>query len=143
MKIEIDQSGKIENTNRLTIIAYSNSKHKSIMITAKDKKSIQSIFRKIGQPKLFAAAIFILIKNDLQKINQIIIDREYTGYENLIKNFICEIAERNGKKIEKEIIHIQSIGKKSKAHELSINAYRKKKANKRLSASGFYNLNFK
>ena len=109
MKIEIHQSGKIEDTNRLTIVAYSNGSTKSLMITAKDKKSIQSVFRKIGQPKLFiyklfAVAIFILIKDNLNKIEQIIIDREYPGYENLIKDFICQIAQKNQIKIDRKNI---------------------------------------
>ena len=58
MKIEIDQSGKIENTSRLTILAYSNKTSKSILITAKDKKTIQSLFRRINQPKIFIYKLF-------------------------------------------------------------------------------------
>jgi len=50
MKIEIDQSRKVEDTNRLTIVAYSNGKAKSLMITARDKKSLQSLFRRIKHP---------------------------------------------------------------------------------------------
>jgi hypothetical protein len=148
MKIEIDQSGKIENTNKLTVISYSNKINKSILITSKDKKSIQSVFRKIGQPKLFvyklfAVAIFILIKDKIKQIDQIIIDKEYVGYENLIKDFICQIAQKDKTKIDRKNIHFKSIGRKSKAHEISINSFRKKKADKRLSAKEFYNLNFK
>lgn len=145
MRIEIDQSGKIENTNRLTVIAYSNDHKKSILITAKDKKIIQSVFRKIGQPKifiykLFAVLIFVLIRDSLRKINQIIIDREYVGYENLIKKFIIEIAKHNGKKIEGGIIHFYSIKKKSRAHKIAISIYRAKKAHIRLTSKEFFKI---
>ena len=147
MKIEIDQSGKIENTNRLTVIAFSNKINKSILITAKDKKSIQSVFRRIGQPKLFiyklfAVAIFILIKDELNKIDQIVIDQEYTGYESLIKKFIFETAERNNQKIESGIIHIHSIGKKSNAHKIALKAFQLKKADIKLSSKDFFEIGF-
>lgn len=46
MKIEIDQSGKIEQTSELTVIAFSNGKSATIMISASE---IQKKFRKIGK----------------------------------------------------------------------------------------------
>ena len=58
MKIEIDQSGKIENTNKNTIIAFSDSKFKSIFISAKEKREIQKFFRRIGKPKIFIYKVF-------------------------------------------------------------------------------------
>ncbi|TSC91653.1 MAG: Uncharacterized protein CEN92_235 [Candidatus Berkelbacteria bacterium Licking1014_96] len=145
MKIEIDQSGRIEDTSKLSVVAYSNDHHKSLLITARDKKTIQVVFRKMGQPKLFvyklfAVAIFVLIKNELKRIDQIIIDREYTGYENLIKQLIFEIAERNKKEIEKDIIHFHSIGRRCNAHGVSIKAYRMRRADIRLSAKEFFEI---
>ena len=73
MIIEIDQSGKIENTSKNTVIAFSNEIFGSILVKAKDKREIQKIFRKIGKPRifvyrLFAILIFLLIKNHLKKI---------------------------------------------------------------------------
>jgi hypothetical protein len=44
MKIEIDQSGKIKDTNRLTIVAYANGHARSLMITAKDKNLFSQFF---------------------------------------------------------------------------------------------------
>ena len=93
MNIEIDQSGKVENTSKNTIIAFSNDIFGSIFITAKDKREIQKIFRKIGKSRifvyrLFSILIFLLIKDHLKRIDQIIIDEEYPGKENLIKNYL-------------------------------------------------------
>jgi len=147
MKIEIDQSGKIENTNKLTAIAFSNNHQKSLIITAKDKKSVQSIFRRIGQPKifvykLFATAVFVLIKDDLKKLDQIIIDKEYLGYEKIIKKFILEIAEHNNKKIDGSNIHFHSIGKKSQAHKIALRAFQTKRSDIKLTSKDFFEISF-
>ena len=61
MRIEIDQSGKIENTNKNTIIAFSNNKFKSIFISAKDKREIQKFFRRIGKPRIFVYKTFAIL----------------------------------------------------------------------------------
>ena len=132
MRIEIDQSGKIENTHKPTIVAYSNKISKSILITPRDKQSIQKYYRSIGQPKifvykLFAVLIYVLIEDKLAKIDQIIIDKEYLGYEKLIRSFILEIAEKKKRKINKDIFKFHLIGKKSKAHKLALKAYNIKK----------------
>ena len=147
MKIEIDQSGRIEYTNRLTVIAYSNKTNRSLLITAKNKQKIQAIYRKIGQPRVFAVkvlavAIFVLIRSNLGRIDQIIIDKEYTGYENLIKQLIQETAQRNKKEIDKDIISFISIGRNSNAHKVAWTAYKNKKADIKLTAQDFFDLTF-
>jgi len=147
MKIEIDLSGKIESTNRMTVVAFSNSKTKSISISAKDKKSIQSMFRKIGRPKLFtiklfATMIFCLIQNEVIAEHQITIDLEYPGHEQLVKAIILEIAEKNKVNIDSRTIHFKSIGKGSLAHKKAITAFRKRKADFKLTAKEFFKIVF-
>lgn len=147
MRIEIDQSGKIKKTNKITVLAYSNAESRSILITAKDKKNIQATYRRIGQPKifyykLFAVLIFVLIRHKVKSIDQIIIDREYPGYEKMIIGFIHEITEKHKVRIDKDTIHFKSIGKKSKAHGISNNAYKTRKPDLRLTARDFYRIAF-
>lgn len=139
MKIEIDQSGKIESTNRLTVIAFSNRHGKSLLITAKDKKSIQSIFRKINQPRIFisqvfAAAVYYLVKDELKNINTIIIDNEYMGHEKYIKKLIIKFLENDNIKTDKVQIYFRSIGKKSKAHDVAYKAFKTKRASYKLTS---------
>ena len=140
MVIEIDQSGKIENTNKLTVLGFSNSKSHSVIILAKDKKYIQNIFRKIGQPKifvykLFSIGIYFLIKDNVKSLDRVVIDREYPGYENLIKQMIKEIFEYNKITFDSKIIHFSEIGKKSNAHHVSHKAFISRRANKVLKLS--------
>lgn len=134
VRIEIDQSGKIENTNKPTVIAYSNKESRTILISASDKQTIQKYYRRIGQPKifvykLFAVLIYVLIEDKITKIDLAIIDKEYLGYDKLIKGFILEIIERRKKKIYKDIFKFNSIGKKSKAHKIALKSYVAKRAN--------------
>jgi len=49
MRIEIDQSGKIENTAKPTVIAFSGKRDKSLIIFAGEKQKLQNHFRKIGK----------------------------------------------------------------------------------------------
>jgi hypothetical protein len=142
MRIEIDQSGKIEKTNKITVVAFSNTERRSISITGKDKRLIQTLYRKKGQPKifrykLFAVLIFALIKDVIKPSDLIIIDREYLGYEKLIQEFILEIAKKKGVKIYKENVKFHLIGKKSRAHDKAVSSFRSKKADIRFGFSNF------
>lgn len=130
MTIEIDQSGKIEETNRDTILAFSNGKSKTIKISAKNKRRLQEIFRQIGRPKdfiisVFTVAIFLLIKDDIKQINQIIIDIEYPSYEKLITRILEKIF------LDKKVNNLPDIlfslvGRESRSHIKAITVFRKK-----------------
>ncbi len=124
MKIEIDQSNKIEATNKATVIAFSNGEKRTVLISAKDKKELQTTFRflqrnRIFIYKTFACLIFVLIKDKLKEINQIIIDEEYKGHEPEIKHYLLQIIRKNHKDFPKDNIVFKRIGKKSSAHILA------------------------
>ncbi len=123
MKIEIDQSGKLENTSRPTVVAYSNHKNGTLVILSAEKKTVQKYFRQIGKPKLyiyltFIALMFCLVKNHIQKGDQIIIDREYPGYEKFIATKLKQWL-KDGSSIKDVTIVTSQIGKKSRAHDLA------------------------
>lgn len=121
MKIEIDQSLKIERTDKNTVVAFSNHISASILIKAKEKREIQKIFRQDGKPdmfvyKTFAILVFLLIKEHLKKINEIIIDKEYPGKDNLIKSFLMREIKKVRPEFSPQAIIFKQIGKKSQAH---------------------------
>ena len=71
MKVEIDQSGKVEETEHDTILA--TSKGNTVKITARTKRRLQETFRKIGRPRnfviyIFAVSVFELIHKDLKSM---------------------------------------------------------------------------
>lgn len=143
MPIEVDQSGKIENTNKPTVIGFSNGKAKTIIILAIEKQKLQRRFRKNDKPnifvyKVFAILITLLLKNE--HLDQIIIDTEYIGQEALIKNYLLDLLRKNRKNIDKRDVCFKQIGKKSKAHILVYTAYKSKKANIKIKAEDIYKL---
>jgi len=127
MDIEIDQSGKIENTSKNTIVAFSNNIFGSIFISAHDKREIQKIFRGAGRSKifvykLFAILIFIILEKHFRNISQIIIDDEYPGKGYLIKNFLFQEISKINPNFPVHNIAIKRIGKKSRAHYVAYGA---------------------
>lgn len=95
MKIEIDQSGRVEYTSHRTVIA--DSLMNAVYMTTSTKKEIQEIYRKAGKPKLFVYEIFalliaLLIKRSFSKTHSYIIDTEYTGKSDLIKKYVLKFC---------------------------------------------------
>lgn len=130
MRVEIDQSGKLEDTNRLTVIALSTGK--TIGIIAREKQALQKYFRQINKRrqyiyKTFAILVFLIIKSG-EKLDEIVIDREYPGQEPLIKSYLLELLRSVDYPIHKRSIIFRSIGKKSMAHALAYKAFQNKRA---------------
>lgn len=136
MKIEIDQSGKIESTNKSTVIGFSNGKNKTIIIFSKEKQKLQKYFRQIKKPRVFIYAVFatliiFLLKKE-RDLGQIIIDVEYPGQEALIKNYLLSFSDK--KSLNRRLIIFKTIGKSSRVHEIVNHAYKKKQADEKILA---------
>lgn len=119
MIYKIDQSGKIEYTSHDTVIAFSNGKKKAILIKAREKRILQKRFReaekiRVFPLRLFSLMIFLLLKNE--PFHEIIIDTEYPGRGDLIKNYLLHDFNRAGREIDPTIIHFRQIGKSTEAH---------------------------
>lgn len=134
MKIQIDQSGKIEETNRDTILAFANHETYSIKIHRRTKRKILEQFRLRGKPKLytlrtFSAGICLLLRDHPKKFQEVAIDTEYFGKNQAIKSMIEEML---GSKAKNMIpISFTHIGKRSRAHLLALSVFRgKQKANR-------------
>ncbi len=120
-RIYIDQSGKVENTELPTVIAYSNEVTKSIEISSSEKRKLQKPFRSIAKPnifvyKTFSCLIYLLLKEDLKWICEIVIDREYVGQEDLIRLLLLRMMKRGGDVFDPSLINFAEIGKKNHAH---------------------------
>ncbi len=126
MTYEIDQSGKIEDSNKLTIVALANGKTKTLKIGAVEKQKLIKTMRILDYPrksfiyKMFAGLVFLLLKDE--KAEDITIDKEYPGHEGLIKAIIIRLFQSTG--IEAPSISFSLVGKDCQAHKVAIETFR-------------------
>ena len=129
MKIEIDMSGKIEQTQLDTVIGLSNNIQFSVILSKRAKRSLQLLFRKQNKIATFPYFIFAVCTAILLALanpkHRITIDREYEGHEGLIKSWIMVCMGKLHRKVP--YIVFEHIGKSSPAHKLCSDVVSKKK----------------
>lgn len=138
MSYQIDQSGKIEQTERNTVIACINSQEITIFFKKSEKRKLQQIFISLDMKKFFPyltfAALLALLINKLKPKTKIVIDKEYFGHEKLIEEKIEIYLQQLGK-VSLPQIEFGHVGKLSKAHNLAyLVAVNKKKPNLTVNA---------
>lgn len=131
MKIEVDQSGKIEDTATDTVIAFSNEDNYSVLIKAATKRSCLHNLRKRGKTgksiyrKIFSVGLYLLLKNHIKKNDSVIIDVEYSGRSDSIKENLINLFKSERAKISSNNLRFTRIGRKSNAHNIAYLAHRK------------------
>ena len=95
---------------------------------SKIKKELLETFRKNGKPKafpiiVFATVVFMTMLRSKTYPPELIIDIEYPGHENTIKNIIITLCRRFKKKTPE--IYFANIGKKDLAHIAAWKTYKK------------------
>ncbi len=137
MRVEVDQSGKIEQLNCDTVIAFSNSVQYAVLLPKSLKRDIFLRYKsKIPRLKykLFCISVYYCIKNLIRDSGQIVIDDEYKGNEDVLKSFLLNCIWAVYKEFEAKRITFANIGKSSNAHIIAIDAFRKhRRADKVLS----------
>jgi D-ribose pyranose/furanose isomerase RbsD len=73
---------------------------------------------------LFATALHLLLKEDIEDIDRAIIDIEYRGKEDKIKEHLINLLRRSGKRVEAHQIQFDWITKQSPAHRTAIRTFR-------------------
>ena len=118
MGYQIDQSGKIEQTNKDTILCLANGSWDAVIVKAKTKRQVQEIFRRNGQIRNYILFTFSILLATLLKRNknlgQVLVDTEYMGKDAIIKNITLEVLT-NLKSIPD--INFGFVGKLSPAHD--------------------------
>lgn len=128
MAYQIDQSGKIEQTNKDTVIAYSNNSQCAIIIHSRLKRKIQEVFRLHGFTSLFiyylfSVGVYYLIEH-LKQISDITVDIEYPSKDRIIGSFLHSFLEKNRKPVHN--IRFARIGNRPKAHYAAKDVFDKK-----------------
>lgn len=126
MTYQIDQSGKIEQTNRLTVVTLANGQPLTIKISSIEKQKLIRTIINLDRPKknysykIFVALIIILLKK--KNLNTLTIDTEYLRHEADIKDMLIQWGKRE--KIKIPHITFTQIGKDNPAHLAGISVYR-------------------
>lgn len=130
MQVEVDQSGKIGQTNVDTVLAFSNGQSYSILIPRRVKQACLHELRRrrISASdiylRLFAVGLFYLLRGHIHRVGLVIIDQEYPGQEQMIKQRLYNLFRRNGQPLDNSRVTFGHIGKGSQAHHLSLAVYR-------------------
>ncbi len=127
--VEVDQSGRTDRLNEDTALAFSDGIQCSILMTAAVKRACYRKLRARKMPKklavvrIFAAGLVILLQDKRNVFDSICIDLEYVGWESDILPHML----RRLKWLRRDQIYFASIGKKSRAHDLAWNTFRRKR----------------
>lgn len=120
VKYQIDQSGKIEQTERNTVVACTNGVQFTVLLKKREKRKLQKVFKAANMQKLFPyvtfATLITILLHRLSPKHKVIIDREYFGHEDFIAERIETFVTQLGSKIP--LISFGHVGKLSKAHQL-------------------------
>ena len=137
MHIEVDQSGKIEQLDKDSIIAFSNKNQYSVLIPKELKRELYVLYKgkvKDLRYRLFCIGVYYCLKDYIKEKELVTICCEYTGQENLIKSFLLDYLRKSYQSADPKIIRFGEIGKQSNAHSAAIDVFRgNRKPNKILS----------
>ncbi len=135
MRVEIDQSGRVEDLATGTAVAFSNGKYGAIFISAGVKREVVQILKTKPLYALrfaslfFATLVFILIKE--AKIDSFLIDAEYPRDDIYVEEVIKKLFKR--KRVVHPNILFGRIGKRSSAHALAWKVHRTKGYGKKVA----------
>jgi hypothetical protein len=85
--VEVDQSGKVEDTKEDTVLALANGKQFSVLIPAPVKRACIQALRLQGRPastfylQLYTIALYFLLREHIEELSRVMIDNEYMGQE--------------------------------------------------------------
>ena len=119
--VEVDQSIKIEQAGA-TVLAFSNGIAWAILIPpdVKTETIRRLIYRKHTNLEarliVFAAGLYLLLRDRLAELGQVIIDVEYQGQEANIKAALLRYIWRTAPDFGGDRIIFRRVGKKSPAH---------------------------
>lgn len=138
MKIFIDQSGKVEQTNTATVVAFANGKKGSVLLSAKDKRVIKKYYRLINKPtmfslQVFSSLVFLIIQHWKLNKGNLIIDKEYSGRESVIKKNILILCDKKRIDISSLNINFSLVGKTNACHVIANKNRRLNKSDRRVS----------
>ncbi len=141
---EVDQSIKMDDLVRDTVLAVADGISYAIVIPANVKRVVMQRLRAKGKSHTavaiytFAIGLYFLLRNVIHQVDQIGIDVEYTGREIEIKNTLIAYLRRDAPHFDPTRILFRHVGKRSPAHHLAVEIVRHRQtANRRITEAEF------
>jgi len=129
-RVEVDQSIRIEQTHRDTVLAFSDGIERAVVIPAPVKQACQRALRAKGvKPsmsvlRMFAAGLLLLLEGQMERMGSVTIDAEYPGKEGELKGLLLRFVLQWVPDFPRDAITFRQIGKRSRAHTLAWNTQR-------------------
>jgi len=133
-EVEADQSGKIEDFNVDTVLAYSNGSTRAIRIPVSVKRAglrflrQRRLSRKTLYLRLLVTGLCLLLRDDLDELAYITVDVEFAGRENDLRGMLLSLIRRTVPDCSKDRLVFRRIGKQSPAHCVALATYRGERA---------------
>lgn len=131
MRVDVDQSGRVDRTDQPTVLALANGSRYTIRISAAAKREVIKTLRQGGQSGktlyilMFSTLLYLLLVEKIDSLSSVVIDTELLGHEPTIKVHVLNLFRRRGKTIESEVLTFRQIGKHSPAHATAIGVFRR------------------
>jgi hypothetical protein len=126
------KSGKVEDTRQDTVLAFSDGIQFSVLIPATVKRDclralrVRGIVGNLFYLQSFAIGLFYLLRNHIENIDRVPIDREYPGHEGQIKDYLVNCLFRAGIPVDTYKVQFGSIGEHPPVHVLALSTLRGK-----------------
>lgn len=127
--VYIDLSAKVEQWVRASAVAMSNGASRTILLTGKEKQRTRRWLSaqyggKSTQYRLLAALIYLVVKDDLPNIRQVVIDQDYSGHQvkSMIKSLLLELLRRDKPNVTAGFVRFEKV-EKSRADILAKKVY--------------------
>lgn len=128
---EVDLIGRIDSVTQSTVLSISAGLSVSLIISSSDKMEVIQRIRD-SRPKwgatrihvlLYTDLLYLLLKNHIEKLDFVTIDKEYSGYESIIKARLLDLLRKDGKYITKDKIRFRRIEKTSPARLMATRVF--------------------
>ena len=131
-RAEVDCVGRVEDIESNTVFSISAGLSYSILIPPAEKQKVFIIVSEIhpnwGTTRkcvyLYTIMLFLLIKDHIKKLDLVVIDNEYRGYEPVIKGLLMQLLRDLGLKIKKDQIILKNLNRSSLACQMAVRVFR-------------------
>lgn len=133
MILYVDLSAKVERWEQDSVVDSCNEFTRVLLISARVKQHlrrwlIQQHERRTTHYRAFAAFVYLAVRDDLNHIEQLVIDQDYSGasVEGTIKNFLLPLLRRDKPGISAGFIRFRNVAG-SRADLFAREAFQKKR----------------